>query len=59
MRKGGEDNPVSKVADSSTTKEQQYVCNENLALSRAPNLDKHVYNIQIPYDVNQALDPES
>ena len=56
---GGEGNPVSKAADSSTSKEQQCVNNEIPALSRATNSNEHGFNVQIPYDVNQALDPES
>lgn len=63
---GGKGNPVSKVANPNNTKEQQHVykeqqhvCNEDLAMKRAPNSNEHVYNMQIPYDVNQALDPKS
>ena len=51
-------NPISKVADSSALK-KQCVSNKDLVLNRATISSEHVYNIQIPYDVNQALDPKS
>ena len=48
---GETNNPVSEVADSRAIKEQ---CggNENLALNRAISASKHVYNVQIPYNIN-------
>ena len=55
----GKGNPVSKVADSSISREQQHISNENPALSRVTNSNEHIFNIQIPYDVDQELDPES
>ena len=54
-----EDNPVSETANSSISREQQYVSNEDLALSKATNSNKHVFNMQISYNVNKALDSES
>ena len=58
MAIGGQDNQVSKVANSSSSREQQHVFNKNLALNRATNSNKHVFNVQILYDVNQILDAE-
>ena len=52
MAIGGQDNQVSKVANSSSSREQQHVFNKNLALNRATNSNKHVFNVQILYDVN-------
>jgi len=56
---GGQDNQVSKVADSSFFKEQQCVFNEDPALNRTTNSNEHMFNMQLPYNVNQALDAES
>ena len=56
---GKQGNQVSKMADSSSSREQQYVINENLALSKATNSNEHMFNVQLSYDVNQVLDPES
>jgi len=47
------------VADSSSSREQQHVINEDLALSRATNSNEHMFNVQLSYDVNQVSDPES
>ena len=55
----GEGNPVSKAANSNTAKKQQHVYNKDMAMRRASNSNKHMYNMQISYDVNQALDTES
>jgi len=52
-------NQVSKVADSSSSRKQQHIINKNLALSKATNSNKHMFNMQLLYDINQALDPES
>ena len=54
-----EDNPVSETANSSISREQQYVSNEDPALSKATNSNKHVFNMQISYNINKALDSES
>ena len=56
---GEQCNQVSKAADSSSSREQQCVINEDPALSRATNSNEHVFNVQLSYNVNQALDPES
>ena len=56
---GKQGNQVSKMADSSSSREQQYVINENLALSKATNSNEHMFNVQLSYDVNQVLDPDS
>ena len=57
-KEGGEGNLDSKTADSNTAKEQQYVCNKDPVIRRTPISNEHVYNIQILYNINQALDPE-
>ena len=54
-----EDNPVSKVTDSSISRKQQCVSNEDPALSKITNPNEHVFNVQIPYNINEALDSES
>jgi len=40
-----EGNPVSETTNSSISKEQQYVSNEDPALSKATNSNKHVFNM--------------
>jgi len=47
------------VTDSNISREQQYVSNEDLALSKATNSDEHIVNMQISYNINKTLDPES
>ena len=59
MEEGEEDSPVSEATDSSISKEQQHVSNEDLAFSKATNSNEHMVNMQIPYDINEAQDPES
>ena len=49
---GEQGNQVSKVANSSSSRKQQYVINEDLALNRATNLNKYMFNMQLSYDVN-------
>ena len=53
-----EDNPISKVTDSSISRKQQCVSNEDPALSKITNPNEHVFNVQIPYNINEALDSE-
>jgi len=48
----------NQAADSSSSREQQRVINEDPAPSRATNSNEHVFNVQLS-NVNQALDPES
>ena len=54
-----QDNQVSKAADSSSTIKQQCVSNKNPALNKAINSNKNMFNVQLSYNVNQILDPES
>jgi len=54
----GQGNQVSKAADFSSSSEQQRVFNENPALNRVTNSNEYVFNVQLPYDVNQTLDAE-
>ena len=58
MTLGEQGNQVSKVADSNSFREQQYVINEDLALSKATNSNEHVFNMQLSYDINQVSNPE-
>ena len=50
---------VSKTADSSKVTGQQHVANEEPALNINPPSGNNVVNVQLNYDINQALDPES
>ena len=45
MMPGEQGNQVSKVADSSSTKKQQCVYNKDLALNKATNSNKNMFNI--------------
>ena len=53
--KEGENNPVSKTANSNSNRRQQCISNKDLALSRVTNSQGHVYNMQILYNINQVL----
>ena len=46
---GEQCNQVSKAADSSSSREQQRVINEDPTLSRATNSNEHVFNVQLSY----------
>jgi len=59
VKEEGEGNPVSEVIDSSISRKQQYVSNKDSALSRAINSKKHMFNVQISYDVNKTLNLKS
>ena len=51
---------VSKVADSNSNIRKQYGQSIALALNNSTAEDNsNVFNVQLNYDVNQALDPES
>ena len=47
------------MADSSKVTGQQCVANEELALNTNPPSGNNVVNVQLNYDINQALDLES
>ena len=52
-------NQVSIVADSSSNIRQQCVPSNGLALSKKSNYSNNMFNMQLFYDINQALDPKS
>jgi len=50
---------VSKVADSSKVAGQQHVTNKKPVLNINLPSGNNIVNVQLNYDINQALDPES
>ena len=57
MTQEGQNDQVSKVADNTNNLCQQCISNEDLALNQPSR--NNMFNIQLNYDINQALDPES
>jgi len=53
---GGQKNQVSKVIDTTNNILQQCVLSKDLALNSTPG--NSVFNVNLKYDINQALDPE-
>jgi len=54
-----QDNQVSKVADLISNLRQQCIVNVGPILNNESPNDNNVFNVQLNYDINQALDPES
>ena len=54
-----QDKPVSKVADTNNDSRQQYVANKDLALNINSLSENNMVNVQLNYNINQALDLES
>ena len=52
-------NQVSKMANPSSNARQQYVENVGLVLNNESAENSNIFNIQLNYDIDQALDPES
>ena len=52
-------NQVSKVADLTSNTRQQHVENVGPALNSNLTDDSNIFNVQLNYDINQALDSES
>ena len=52
-------NQVRVVADPTNNTREQYVPIEGLALNISCSSNKNMFNMQLPYDINQALDPKS
>jgi len=53
----GQNGIVSKVADNTNNMCQQHVSNEDPASNLPPS--NNMFNVQLNYDTDQALDPES
>jgi len=56
VSQGGQKDQVSKVSNSTNNVSQQCVSNE-VPASSSP-LSNNVFNVQLNYNINQALDPE-
>ena len=54
-----QDKPVSKAANTNNDSRQQYVANKDLALNTNSLLGNNMVNVQLNYNINQALDLES
>ena len=53
-----QENQVSKVADPNNNSKQQHVVNVDPILNNISLSSNNVVNIQLSYDIDQALDPE-
>ena len=54
-----QENQVNKVADSNNNSRQQCVINMDPALNNISPSSNNIVNIQLSYDIDQALDPKS
>ena len=54
-----QNNQVSKAANLTSNSKQQYVVNIGPALNNKSPNDNNVFNVQLNYNINQALDPKS
>jgi len=54
-----QENQVSKAADLYNNSRQQHVVNAVSALNNTSSSSNNMFNVQLSYDIDQALDPES